>query len=61
MGEISAFYKKDAADKIFPFDFAKKYNIKAVYPITSTKVKLPPISKKGTKKNEVLNDFLDLL
>lgn len=59
MGEISAFYKKDAAEALFPFDFAKEYNIKATYP--SGKVKLPPLTKKGTKKNEVLNDFLDLI
>ncbi len=51
MGELSAFYKKDLAESIFPFEFAAKYSVKAVYSITSTKVKLPPISKKGTKKN----------
>lgn len=59
MGEISAFYKKDAADALFPFNFAKEYSIKATYP--SGKMKLPPLTKKGTKKNEVLNDFLDLI
>jgi hypothetical protein len=61
IGEMSAFYKKDLAESIFPFDFAKHYNLNVAYPIVSAKLKLPPISKKGGKKNEVLNDFLDLI
>ena len=58
---MSAFYKKDQAEVIFPHDFAKEHNISASYPAASGKLKLPPISKKGGKKAEVLNDFLDLI
>lgn len=62
MGEMSAFYKKEAAEKLFPAEFAKKCNVLAAYPSSLGKAKkLPPISKKGVAKNEVLNDFLDLL
>lgn len=61
MSEMSAFYKKDQAESIFPYSFAKEYNVTATYPAASGKLKLPPISKKGGKKAEVLNDFLDLI
>lgn len=36
-------------------------NVQASYPIQTGKIKLPPISKKGGKKAEMVNDFLDLL
>ncbi len=61
ISEMSAFYKKEQAETLFPHAFAKEYNITACYPTVSGKVKLPPISKKGGKKTEVLNDFLDLI
>lgn len=53
MGELSTFYKKDAAEKTFPFEFAKELNIKAVYPNNPTLLKNKEvfIQSKGKNKN----------
>ena len=58
---MSAFYKKDTAEGLFPFDFAHECGLKAAYPVVRGKPKLPPIAKKGQKKKEVMDDFMDLL
>ena len=59
-GQFSAIFKKDAAESLFPDEFASRCNINGAYPVQSGKVKLKPLNPKG-KKTEVVDDFLDLL
>ena len=59
-GQFSAIFKKDAAQSLFPYEFASKCNFRATYPVLSSKIKLKPLNSKG-KKPEVINDFMDLL
>ena len=45
ISQLSALFKKDAAEALIPSDFAHKCGIRHSYPISSGKVKLPPLAK----------------
>ena len=60
MGELSTFYKNDAAEKIFPFSFAENINVKAAYP-TNQPLKNKLVSINSKNKNELQSDLLDLV